>query len=475
MKYLTAYLPGYGKTIVYMLQSTEYRPLDYIKWLARIKDFRTVMYRRQLDKTPKARLLLLGIYSFELAAILAIGILGYYAYALSEWWVVSAALMIAVALPLLVAYGVILPLFIGWLLVQKPKEHRIISRAKAVFARHPAPKIAVVGSYGKTTAKEMLKTVLSESLRVAATPGNMNTMIGISRFAMKLDGKEQVLIVEMGEERPGDIRKMSRLSRPTMAIITGISEAHLSHFKTIDRTIETIFEVDDFVDSDQLFKNHTNSHIANYKKDGVPFDGTSVDGWQIHGQQTGIEGTSFTMKRDRDTLAIRTSLIGLHIIPVAAAVAAIAKRYGLTNEQVETGFQNVLPFEHRMQPRPVHGAWVIDDTYNGNSEGVKAGLEFLKDSGAKRRVYVTPGLVEQGDQTESIHKTIGKQIAESADRVYLMKNSVTDFIIAGLKSKKFDGDLLIIDDPLDFYQNLELYVAAGDVVLMQNDWTDNYY
>lgn len=474
MSYMTTYVPGYAKTIVYMLQSTEYRLLDYLKWLSKVSDFRTVMYRRQLDMTKKAKLLLLAIYTVQLVSVITVAVLGYYAYALQAWWIVSAALIIVVILPLLIAYGIIVPLFIGWLFIQKPQERRIISRANAVFAKHPAPKIAVVGSYGKTTAKEMLKTVLSEGLRVAATPGNMNTMIGISRFAMKLDGKEDVLIVEMGEEHAGDIRKMSRLSHPTMAVITGISEAHLSSFKTIERTIETIFEVDDFVDPDQLFKNHENALIAKHKSDGVAFDHKSVDGWRITNRQTAIDGTSFTMKHADDELTIRTSLIGLHNIPVAAAVAAIAKRFGLTNDQIEAGFLNVTPFEHRMQPRPVHGAWIIDDTYNGNSEGVKAGLEFLRTSGAKRRIYVTPGLVEQGDKSESIHKTIGKQIVESADRVYLMKNSVTDYIVSGLKSKKFDGELLIIDDPLEFYQNLELYVAAGDVVLMQNDWTDNY-
>jgi UDP-N-acetylmuramyl pentapeptide synthase len=127
-----------------------------------------------------------------------------------------------------------------------------------------------------------------------------------------------------------------------------------------------------------------------------------------------------------------------------------------------------------MEPKKLHGAWVIDDTYNGNSDGVKAGLELLKNSKAKRRIYVTPGLVEQGGKTKQVHEAIGRQAAESADMVVLMKNSVTDFIVSGLEKAKFKGEILTIDDPLEFYTNLEHFVAAGDVVLMQNDWTDNY-
>jgi UDP-N-acetylmuramoyl-tripeptide--D-alanyl-D-alanine ligase len=474
MKYWTAYLPSFSRAIVYMLQNTEYRTVPYLHWLSRVIDFRKVMYRRSLDRTKKATLLLYSIQLFQLAAAITIGLIIYYGYTLDLPWLYSLAATIFIALPLLIGYGILLPLWIGWLFIQKPRELMITRKARSILSHHLARKIAVVGSYGKTTAKEMLTTVLSEKFRVASTPGNMNTAIGISRFASKLDGDEDILVIELGEEKPGDIRKLARLSRPTDAIITGISEAHLSSFKTIDRTIATIFEIADFVDDDRLFKNHENQLIASHKSAGIAFDQKGVDGWKITHAQTAIDGTSFTMTKKSESIDIFIPLIGLHIIPVAAAVAAMATRFGLSGDQIKEGFRNVQPYEHRMQPRPSHGAWIIDDTYNGNSEGVKAGLAFLKSSGAKRRIYVTPGLVEAGDQTEAVHIEIGKLIAASADRVYLMKNSVTDYIVSGLKSEKFKGELLIIDEPLEFYQNMDQFVAAGDVVLMQNDWTDNY-
>lgn len=180
------------------------------------------------------------------------------------------------------------------------------------------------------------------------------------------------------------------------------------------------------------------------------------------------------MKKGSDVLEIQTGLIGEHTIGVTSAVAALAHELGVTKKQIEAGMRRVLPFEHRMDPRPLHGAWIIDDTYNGNSLGVAAGLAFLKSSGTKRRVYVTPGLVETGSAAQAVHEEIGKQIAVSADVVVLMKNSVTEFIKTGLTKKKFAGTLIEVDDPLEFYTNLEHFVAMGDIVLMQNDWTDNY-
>jgi UDP-N-acetylmuramyl pentapeptide synthase len=152
----------------------------------------------------------------------------------------------------------------------------------------------------------------------------------------------------------------------------------------------------------------------------------------------------------------------------------IADSVGISIPDIYEGVKRTKPFEHRMHPRHLHGAWLIDDTYNGNSEEVKVGLTLLKSLDAKRRVYVTPGLVEQGNKTREIHEEIGRQIAEVADVVVLMKNSVTDYISDGLLDGKYKGRLLVVDDPLEFYNNIDHFIASGDVVLMQNDWTDNF-
>ena len=93
---------------------------------------------------------------------------------------------------------------------------------------------------------------------------------------------------------------------------------------------------------------------------------------------------------------------------------------------------------------------------------------------AKRKILVTPGLVEQGDKSEEIHEAIGRHAGEVCDVVILMRNSTTEALRRGLAEVHFAGEVQIIDNPLAFYSNLQSYVAAGDVVLMQNDWPDNY-
>jgi len=181
------------------------------------------------------------------------------------------------------------------------------------------------------------------------------------------------------------------------------------------------------------------------------------------------------MSNGKTTLKLASKLVGRHHIGALVLVASLALELGLSEDQVINGISNTKPYEHRMQPYQLNGATIIDDTYNGNIEGIKAGTELLSELDAKKKFYVTPGLVDQGKETKSVHEKMGELIAKSdADTVVLMKNSVTHFIETGLKKGVYDKKVIIEKNPLKFYKNLDQFVASGDVVLMQNDWPDQY-
>jgi UDP-N-acetylmuramoyl-tripeptide--D-alanyl-D-alanine ligase len=158
-----------------------------------------------------------------------------------------------------------------------------------------------------------------------------------------------------------------------------------------------------------------------------------------------------------------------------ALCVALAKEFGCSDEDIIAGVAKTVPFEHRMQPREIAGGYIIDDTYNGNLEGVRAGLQLLAELEARRKVYVTPGLVDQGKESKVVHQEMGRLIAKAnPTKVVLMQNSVTNWICDGLASGSYTGDIVIEKKPLDFYTNINQIIAAGDIMLLQNDWTDNY-
>lgn len=466
--WLTRYTLVYFKAILYMLQSTEYVVPDYLKWLHRTTDFTKVTKRRDLVWTKKIKLLAVA----EL--LIATGVV-YVAWVVATqlsvfgWWIL-------LLIPYIVAYVIILPLIVGRILIQGPRERKIIASARKKIREHKGVKIAVAGSYGKTTTKQVLYTVIGAGKKTMATPGNMNTLIGNSRFIQSLDGDEDVVIFELGESHMGDIADLCDLVQPNIGVITGINEAHLETFKNIDNTVATIFALRDYVGEESVYMNVDDPIISERIRQDFrgAYSREGALGWKIVNSEQSLEGTEIEVKNEHHKIRTRTRLVGAHLLGTQLLAVAIADSLGVATADIKKGLESVEAFEHRMQPRKVHNALVIDDTYNGNIQGVEAGLQLLKESTAQRKIYVTPGLVGQGDATRDVHERIGRLIAGSANMVVLMKNSVTEHIQKGLDDGGFTGEVKIVDDPLEFYTNLEYFVAAGDVVLMQNDWTDNY-
>jgi len=473
----TLYGRHYPRVIVYMLQSTEYQVGPYLRWYWRTQDFSRVMYRRQLVETRAARWLRLALITgitLQLAcAVLLIVLWRTNGLVAGDLF----GLALIVSYPVVWAHLITIPLLLGRELIAKPKERALIEQSTRTFANHAGIRIAVAGSYGKTSMKELLLTVLSAgSKKVAATPANKNVAISHAVFARKLDGDEDILIIEYGEGAPGDVARFARTTQPTHAIITGLAPAHLDKYKTLDAAGKDIFSLAEYLGGKNAYVNAESPAIKPFLKPAYETYGVNgALGWKAKNIKLTPTTTSFELTKGTRRLKLTSGLLGAHQVGPLSLAAALALEFGLTERQVTQGVAATVPFEHRMQPYQLSGAWIIDDTYNGNIEGVRVGTELLAALPAKRKLYITPGLVEQGKETKAIHIRMGELIATAKpDVVILMANSAAPYIRHGLEQAHYDGEVRVEHEPLDFYTNLDQHVAAGDIVLMQNDWTDNY-
>jgi UDP-N-acetylmuramoyl-tripeptide--D-alanyl-D-alanine ligase len=362
---------------------------------------------------------------------------------------------------------------LGDIFIKKPLAKKRIAVAKKILQNHKAYKIAIAGSYGKTTAKVVLSEILSGGKKVAATPGNINQPLGFAKFIANLSGDEDILIFEFGEYRANDIREMCEFIRPDAGFITGINDAHLANFKTRENLIADIMDLKKFLRGKLVYLNSDCEILRKYDdKNSTLYSRNGLENLPAKNVKLTAFGTEFALG---NFAKIESGLLGKHNIGIVAAAVDFAKKFGLNENEIREGLKNLQPFEHRMQPRILAGATIIDDTYNGNLDGFRAGIELLKELPAKRKIYTTPGLVEQGSATETNHREIAKLLnGAKFDKIVLMQNSATKIIADELHSRKYRGEILMIKNPLNFYENLDKFVAAGDVVLMQNDWTDNY-
>lgn len=478
-RFLTRHIPIYTQAIIYMLQRSEYNLKAFWQWYFRVDDWRGVMYRGHLVTTPAATVLV------TIFALLQIALYAYIPYAWltverlslpSQLFFYAYLLLWAYAAPILATTILTAVIFLAKHTVYRPYVWWRLYEARRILSSHRAVRIAIAGSYGKTSMKDILARVLSEAKIVAATPGNMNTPIAISRFARQLQGDEDVLIVEFGEYRRGDIKKFCELTRPHVGIITGVNEAHLENFGSLTATLETVFAMENFVGAEDLYVNGENELTRDRAKSAQLYNRKGVSGWIAHDATTSLDGTKFLLVSNKHKINVTSKLLGLHQIGPLALAAKLAVDFGLSDEQIEQALGQIEPSPGRLEPK-VMGSNVVllNDTYNGNPDGVRAALEFFSQLEAKRKVYVTPGLVEMGNRTRDVHREFGRELAAAGiDIIYLMDNSVTVYIAEGLEENHFTGELHWVSEPREFYETIDLITKAGDVVLMQNDWPDNY-
>lgn len=466
------YRPRYVRSLVYMLQASEYNVRDYLRWCHRTRDFTHVEKRKHLEKTPKALALLALAWTMIIAWVIAV--MSFVGSTGSDVPLVVGAGVVFL-LPFYLPYVILIPLALLQV-IQAPIQAYLVNQAKRTLSKHPAVKIAIAGSYGKTSTREILKTVLSEGKKVAAPRGSYNTPLGIAAFVRALKGDEDVLIFELGEYYPGDVRKLARIINPEWGVITGVNEAHLEKFKSLERTADTIFELAEIVDSTKLYINGENELAKNRRKNGnILYSREGASTWQVSETHTDLSGTTFVLSNDISTLSVKTKLLGIHMIGPLVVAVDIAQKLGLTISQIERGIEKTKPFSHRLEPKKwTDDVTFLDDSYNGNPDGVRAAIAFLA-SLSGRRLYVTPGLVETGERVKEVHEEIGKELAKaSIPKVVLIKNSVTPYIDAGLAVAGFKGEVLWYDDMPSCLLALRALALPGDIILVQNDWPDQY-
>ena len=372
-------------------------------------------------------------------------------------------------------------------------KKRIVARATARMKKFPNLKvIGIAGSYGKTTMKEAISAVLGEKYRVLKTPDNINTPLGIAELIQtKLDDSIQIFIVEMGEYERGDIDEICKMVRPEIGIITGINEAHLERMGSLENTVKTIFELAENISKEgKIFLNADDELIAkNYgsytnEKEMIFYSAFNADLCKLKAERINFNenGSGYDFEVEAEASGesfgeFHISLLGEYAIGMAIAGILIGQEFNMDIADIKAGIWKIKPSKHRLELVPTtNGVTVIDDSYNGNPAGALAAMEVLSKFKGRRKIYVTPGLVEMGPASERVHTELGRRLGRVADIAIFIKNSVARYIMKGLESSGFDiKNAIVFESAVEAHARLVDILKPGDVVIFQNDWPDNYF
>ena len=344
--------------------------------------------------------------------------------------------------------------------------------------------IGITGSYGKTSSKNILRTILNCKYNALATPKNLNTYYGLMMTINNyIDKFTDIFIAEMGAYVKGEIAGLCRFVKPKYGILTTIGTAHLESFGSEQNIIDAKFELIESLPEDgfAILNKDDPKQVSYHLKNKVKVIWIGIDNKEADVIAKNIKcsnkGTSFDVvfKGEKEIYHFETKLLGKHNVYNILDGIACGREFDISIDDLIQAVRTVQPVEHRLELKRIGNFNMIDDAYNSNPTGAKRALEVL-DMMPGEKVVVTPGMVELGEKEEEYNKEFGKEIATVADIAILIGEKKTKPIKEGLLEKGFDKDKIIVfNDVREAYPYIgEIAINKDVYALFENDLPDMY-
>ncbi|MDR1765682.1 MAG: UDP-N-acetylmuramoyl-tripeptide--D-alanyl-D-alanine ligase [Lachnospiraceae bacterium] len=340
--------------------------------------------------------------------------------------------------------------------------------------------IGITGSYGKTSVKYFLATLLKSRYNVLMTPESYNTPMGVVKTIREnLRSTHEIFICEMGARRPGDIKELCDIVNPRHGVITSIGPAHLETMGSIDAITKTKFELARHIDGHgTIFLNGDDAHIrgAMPQQDHRTYGLGHDNDCHAYDIRISPDGTVFSLNlRGRELAGLQTQLIGEHNVTNLAGAVAVSAFLGVSDQEIRAQLRKITAPPHRLQLLRNAGTVIIDDAYNSNPKGCEAALKTLSLIEGYR-ILITPGMVELGASQYDCNHAFGMQAAGVCDFVILVGGKQTKPILDGLHDAGFDDARIHVADHLREALARAHGIDPGKqkVILLENDLPDNY-
>lgn len=297
-------------------------------------------------------------------------------------------------------------------------------RSMTIVDGKPLTVIALTGTNGKTTTKELIREVLSVKYRVTATEGNLNNSIGVPLTLLKINQDTQLAVVEMGASHPGDIKELVDIALPNYGLITNVGKAHLLGFGSFEGVKKTKGELYDYLrrTSDKVFINADNPHLCqmaserNLQSDperpysllipyGLEYQGASVLPSSAEEPFLRIS-VPVTPGTAEGSLLIRTNLVGSYNADNVMAAIAVGTQFGVSLEDAVRAIEAYVPSNNRSQMTRTEHNTLILDAYNANPTSMAAALENFSNVSADCRIAMLGDMLELGEDSAAEHKAV---------------------------------------------------------------------
>lgn len=378
--------------------------------------------------------------------------------------------------------------------IEKIINHYYINKAKRKAKKIVIKqKIAITGSFGKTTTKDILHSVISKNYLVDKTPKSYNTILGISKTINEnLKYPLDAYIMEMGAFKQKEIKKMSKIFNPNIVMITEIGMQHMSTFKKIENIVKAKFEILEGLSSNgSIILNYENRYIRNYDitkyQNKILYPNIDIYTYGIEFGRYQAKNIKFDKnitifdiyENDKFLLQIKTHLLGRHqilnILSVYCAICALRKEnIIISDDDFKNVLEDIANTEHRLSYKRQDNLSIYDDSYSSNIVGFVNACEVISHQDGKK-IIITPGIVDGGNYDEVLNQNAANSLLNIFDEIYLIDNPSSRIIANYLDNQKvkyhvFSTFKLAYLDVLSKYNIKETKVN----LLIENDLPDSF-
>ncbi|ASM35959.1 Mur ligase family protein [Campylobacter sputorum] len=314
--------------------------------------------------------------------------------------------------------------------------------------------IEITASYGKTSIKNFLYQILESEFKCYKTPRSVNTLMGLVKdINENLNTQTQIYIAEAGARKNGDIAEITQFLKPSIVIVGEIGEQHIEYFKSLENIRKTKLEALNSPNLKAAFVHSSTQKIADEK--------TQIYDENLSNITSNLDGIKFEMKLNSGDYEFETKLLGEFNASNLAACINVANYLKVDIKTIQNRVLNLKSVEHRLEKIEAGGKFIIDDSFNGNFEGMSKSYDLVK-SFDGRKVVITPGIVEA---TKEMNESLAKKIDEIFDLVIITGELNAEIFKRIIDENKF----ILVKDKRDLTQILGEKTKAGDLILFSND------
>jgi UDP-N-acetylmuramoyl-tripeptide--D-alanyl-D-alanine ligase len=344
-------------------------------------------------------------------------------------------------------------------------------------SRFHIPVVAVTGSNGKTTTKDMVAAVMAQRWMVLKTEGNFNNRIGVPATLFRLTARHRAAVIEMGVDQQGQTTRLCEIVRPTIGVITNIGPDHLEFFGSMEGSAQAKAELLDPLPADGTAVLNADDPYFDYLAARaqcrvMSFGFSDMADVRASGVTSDVRlGTTFRLHlpgKIRPTV-VRIKVHGAHNVTNALAAAAVGAVLGMSGSMIAQGLARFRPAAMRSQVVTHHGVHIINDCYNANPASMKAAVQLLAQwSPARERIAVLGDMLELGHETGRMHREVGRFLAAQGLSRLIVCGTLGREIADGARAGGMAGSR--IDETIDAAtaaDHLKKIVRQGDVVLVK--------